>query len=76
MAEGTLKITYYRSAIGRSKDQKDTIRSLGFRRLNQTVEKPDNPSVRGMVYKVRHLVRIENEDVPDDGLVREEAESA
>jgi large subunit ribosomal protein L30 len=70
MAE-TLKLTYFRSAIGRSKDQKDTVRSLGFRRLNQTVEKPDNPSVRGMVYKVRHLVRIENEDVPDDGLERE-----
>jgi large subunit ribosomal protein L30 len=69
----TLKLTYYRSAIGRSQDQKDTIRSLGFRRLNQTVEKPDNPSVRGMVYKVRHLVRIENEDVPDDGLERDES---
>ncbi len=69
----TLKLTYYRSAIGRSKDQKDTIRSLGFKRLNQTVEKPDNPSVRGMVYKVRHLVRVENEDVSDDGLVREES---
>lgn len=68
----TLILTYYRSAIGRSRDQKDTIRSLGFRRLNQTVEKPDNPSVRGMVYKVRHLVRIENENVSDDGLERDE----
>lgn len=71
MAE-TLKLTYYRSASGRRQDQKDTIRSLGFRRLHQTVEKPDNPSVRGMVYKVRHLVRIENEDVPDDGLSESE----
>lgn len=69
----TLKLTYFRSAVGRSQDQKDTIRSLGFRRLNQTVEQPDNPSVRGMVYKVRHLVRIENEDISDDGLVRGEA---
>lgn len=69
---GTLKLTYFKSAVGRSQDQKDTIRSLGFRRLHQTVEKPDNPSVRGMVYKVRHLVRIENEDVSDDGLVRDE----
>jgi large subunit ribosomal protein L30 len=68
----TLKLTYYRSAIGRSKDQKRTVRALGFKRLNQTVEKPDNPSVRGMVYKVRHLVRIENEDVPDDGLERDD----
>ena len=69
----TLKLTYFRSVIGRSQDQKDTVRALGFRRLNQTVEKPDNPSVRGMVYKVRHLVRIDNEDVPDDGLERDEA---
>jgi large subunit ribosomal protein L30 len=67
-----LKLTYYRSAIGRSQDQKDTIHSLGFRRLNQTVTKPDNPSVRGMVYKVRHLVRVENDDVDDDGLDRDE----
>lgn len=69
----TLKLTYYRSAIGRSQDQKDTVRSLGLRRLNQTVELPDNPSVRGMVYKVRHLVRIENADVSDDGLKRDES---
>jgi large subunit ribosomal protein L30 len=69
---GTLTLTYYRSAIGRSQDQKDTIHSLGFRRLNQTVTKPDNPSVRGMVYKVRHLVRVENDDVSDDGLDRDD----
>lgn len=62
MSEKTIKITYFKSAIGYSRDQKETIRSLGFRRLNQTLEKPDNPSVRGMVYKVRHLVRIEGED--------------
>lgn len=62
MSERTIKITYFKSAIGYSKDQKETIRSLGFRRLNQTLEKPDNPSVRGMVRKVRHLVRIEGEE--------------
>lgn len=66
-----LKLTYFRSAIGRSEDQKDTVRSLGFRRLNQTVEKPDNESVRGMIYKVRHLVRVENEDIADDGVNRD-----
>jgi large subunit ribosomal protein L30 len=65
-----LRLTYFRSAIGRSQDQKDTVHSLGFRRLNQTVEKPDNASVRGMIYKVRHLVRVENEDVADDGVKR------
>lgn len=60
-ANNMLKLTYYRSAIGYSKDQKATIRALGFRRLNQTVERPDNPSIRGMIYKVRHLVRVEGE---------------
>lgn len=62
MTEKTIRITYVRSAIGRKQDQKDTIRSLGFRRLNQTLEKPDNPSIRGMIKKVSHLVRIEDED--------------
>jgi large subunit ribosomal protein L30 len=62
----TIKITYYRSAIGRQKVQKETVRALGFRRLNQTLEKPDNPSIRGMVHKVRHLVRIEAEDENDN----------
>ncbi|MDI3339769.1 MAG: 50S ribosomal protein L30 [Sphaerobacter sp.] len=62
MSEKRIRITYYRSAIGFSRDQKDTIRALGFRRLNQTIEKPDNPSVRGMIAKVRHLVRIEGEE--------------
>jgi large subunit ribosomal protein L30 len=62
MSQSTIRITYYKSAIGYSKDQKDTIRSLGFRRLNQTVEKPDNPSARGMISKVSHLVRVEGED--------------
>ncbi|MEK7217057.1 MAG: 50S ribosomal protein L30 [Chloroflexota bacterium] len=56
---GTLRITWTRSAIGQKEDQKRTIRALGFRRLAQTVERPDNPSVRGMVVKVRHLVRVE-----------------
>ncbi len=59
MSSGTIRITYFRSAIGFSHDQRETVRALGFRRLNQTLEKPDNPSVRGMVYKVRHLVRME-----------------
>jgi large subunit ribosomal protein L30 len=60
MSEKTIRITYHRSKIGFPKDQRDTLRSLGFRRLNQTLEKTDNPSVRGMLYKVRHLVRIED----------------
>lgn len=54
-----LRITYAKSMIGYSRDQKETIYSLGLRKLNQSVIKPDNPSVRGMVFKVRHLVKVE-----------------
>ncbi len=57
-----LKITWIKSAIGYSQRQKDTIRSLGLRRLNQTVEKSNDPEIRGMVDKVRHLVRVEEEE--------------
>jgi large subunit ribosomal protein L30 len=57
----TLKLTYHKSAVNFPKDQRATVRSLGFHRLNQTIEKPDNPSIRGMVYKVRHLVSVEGE---------------
>lgn len=57
-----LVITWTKSAIGYSQRQKDTIRSLGLRRLHQRVEKPDTPEFRGMVHKVRHLVRVEEEE--------------
>jgi large subunit ribosomal protein L30 len=55
----TLRITYRKSAIGYSQRQKDTIRSLGFRRLGQTLEVADSPTVRGMVRHVQHLVDVE-----------------
>jgi large subunit ribosomal protein L30 len=54
-----LVITWTKSAIGYSQRQKDTIRGLGLLRLNQTVERPDTPEFRGMVAKVRHLVKVE-----------------
>jgi large subunit ribosomal protein L30 len=54
-----LKITLLRSAIGYSERHKATVRALGLRRLHQTVVLPDNPSVRGMLYKVNHLVKVE-----------------
>ncbi|MBA3824924.1 MAG: 50S ribosomal protein L30 [Ktedonobacterales bacterium] len=54
-----LRITWVRSSIGRPFDQKRTIVALGLRRLNHTIELPDNPSVRGMVFKVKHLLRVE-----------------
>jgi large subunit ribosomal protein L30 len=56
MAE--LQITYVKSAIGYTQRQKDTIRCLGLRRLNQTVTHPDTPDIRGMVARVRHLVEV------------------
>jgi large subunit ribosomal protein L30 len=54
-----LKITYTKSMIGYSRDQKETMRSLGLRKLNHSVIKPDNPSVRGMINKVQHLITVE-----------------
>ncbi len=54
-----LRITLVRSTIGRPKDQGLTVRSLGLRRLHHTVVRPDSPSIRGMVTKIRHLVTVE-----------------
>ncbi len=56
---GRLRITWVKSAIGYSKRQKQTIRALGFRRLHQTVERPDTPDIRGMINSVSHLVEVE-----------------
>ncbi len=54
-----LRITWTKSAIGYAKDQKETIRVLGLKRLGHTVEQADSRSVRGMIHKVRHLVTVE-----------------
>jgi large subunit ribosomal protein L30 len=54
-----LKITYRKSAIGYEQSQKETVRSLGFKRLNQSVVHEDSPVVRGMIHKVKHLVTVE-----------------
>jgi large subunit ribosomal protein L30 len=59
---GKLRITYAVSSIGLEKDQKDTVLRLGLRRLGQTVEQPDSPAVRGMIHKVRHLLKVEEVD--------------
>jgi large subunit ribosomal protein L30 len=56
---GRLRVTQVRSAIGRPKDQKDTIRRLGLHRMNDSVVKDDRPEIRGMIAKVQHLVRVE-----------------
>jgi large subunit ribosomal protein L30 len=54
-----LRITLLKSGIGYSKRHKATLRALGFHHLNQTVEHLDTPTLRGMLYQVNHLVRIE-----------------
>ncbi len=53
-----LRISWHKSAIGYAGDQKRTLRALGLRRLGHTVEHRDTPAIRGMINKVRHLVKI------------------
>jgi len=57
--EKVLRITLVRSPIGYSERHKATVRALGLRRMHQTVEQVDSPTLRGMLYKVNHLLEIE-----------------
>ena len=54
----TLRIKWVRSFIGCPRDMRAAIRGLGFRRMEQEVERLDTPSIRGMIHKVRHLVEV------------------
>ncbi len=54
----TLRVTQRRSRNGCDQRQRDTLRSLGLRRIGQTVEVADSPQIRGMIAKVRHLVEV------------------
>jgi large subunit ribosomal protein L30 len=54
-----IRIKWVKSSIGYPQDQKDTIRALGFRKLQHTVEREDVPTIRGMIRKVSHLVKVE-----------------
>ena len=56
--QAVIRIQYYRSFIASPKTHKTIVRSLGLRKLNQIVERPDNDSMRGAVAKVPHLLRI------------------
>jgi large subunit ribosomal protein L30 len=56
-----LRVTWIKSGIGYAQDQKRTLKALGLNRLNQSVVHSDSPSVRGMINKVRHLIRVEEE---------------
>jgi len=55
----SLVITQVKSANGTNDRQRDTLRSLGLRGINKTVERPDSPQLRGMLHAVRHLVTVE-----------------
>jgi len=54
-----LKVTQLKSEIGGKQNQRDTLRSLGLKRIGDTVVKEDRPEIRGMVDTVRHLVSVE-----------------
>ena len=58
-AEKKLKITQIKSGIGFPADQKRTVRALGLKRISDSVEQVDNPVIRGMIFKVKHLVKVE-----------------
>ncbi len=58
-AVAKLRITWIKSDIGHKFDQKATIKSLGFKRLNESIDREDSPSLRGMISKVKHLVKVE-----------------
>ena len=53
-----IKITLLKSPIDKTKRQKDTLKALGFRKVNQTVEHEDNPQLAGMIRVVEHLVSV------------------
>ena len=56
----TLKITQHKSKNGANPKARESLRSLGLRKIGQTVEREDSPQLRGQLYKVQHLVRIED----------------
>lgn len=58
-AAKTLRVTQIKSTIGAPADQGATMRALGLNRINASVDQVDNPAVRGMIFKVKHLVKVE-----------------
>jgi large subunit ribosomal protein L30 len=65
--EKTITVQWIRSAIGRTRDQKETLRGLGFKRLHQTLTLPDRPEIRGMIDRVAHLVAVNPSTPPPEG---------
>ncbi|HIS39767.1 MAG TPA: 50S ribosomal protein L30 [Candidatus Aphodovivens avistercoris] len=58
-AKKSLRITQVKSSIGYKKDQEQTLRSLGLGKIGRTVDQVDNECIRGMIFKVKHLVKVE-----------------
>jgi len=56
--EKTITVRWKRSAIGHPENQRQTLRGLGFKRLNQTLVLPDQPAIRGMIHRVNHLLEV------------------
>ena len=71
----TLRITQVGSPIGRTEDQRATVRSLGLRRIRHTVLQPDRPEIRGMLRKVSHLVTFEEISAAEADAFRAEAQA-
>jgi large subunit ribosomal protein L30 len=57
---GTLRITQFKSSNGANRKQRDTLRTLGLGKIGRSSEKPDDPTVRGAIHAVQHLVRVED----------------
>ncbi len=64
MMAAQIRVTQVRSPIGGTQNQRDTLRSLGLRRIGDSVDRPDQPVFRGMVRTVAHLVIVEEVDGP------------
>ncbi len=62
MVDKTVRVTQIKSGIRRPKDQRATLIGLGLNKINRSRELPDTPAVRGMITKVAHLVRVEDDD--------------
>lgn len=60
-----IKVTLKKGLVGRPADQRGTVRALGLKKIGQTVEKEDRPEIRGMVFKIKHLVEVEEPSTGD-----------
>jgi large subunit ribosomal protein L30 len=65
--EKTITVKWVRSQIGRIRDQRETLRGLGFKRLHQTRTLPDRPEVRGMIDRVAHLLEVKESKQGEQG---------